>query len=1276
MLRGKKKLNKSIFVSSTFRDMQAERDAMRDYVLPKVNEFASRYGRTIELIDLRWGVDTAAVSEEEQNNKVLRTCLDEIERSRPFFIGLIGECYGWVPPEADMAEVLEASSFSIDNLNKSVTALEIEYGALRAKKPPVCLFYFRENPDYGILPEPLLRIYRDGEAGLKRLAALKTDIRARFGPDAKSYTAQVSEDGLSVSKEWADMVAGDIITKLRAEWGEAAKDPPDWRQREQDIQNAFRESRTEFFMGRSAAVAEMRDFCLEDDKGKPQMLMLKGEAGSGKSGLLCKVMEEIENDCLLLPFCFGLSPRSSDAENMLRYFIFLLSERLGVEDDSDKIRRFDLLKSRFYGLAHTACETMWVVAVVDGLDQAGGREARQMLWLSEAMPENFRVLCSIIDGPEEDELTRKGGIIRVVLPMGQDDIIGIIRGMSARYHKAIGDRTIGAIMEKRSSTGVQAAQNPLYLSLVVRDLTLMDRHEHAVIDGYMAEGLSQPDALAKYMGERINEMPGDAEGAYLYILDRFERLIGKDFVRLVCGLIAVSETGLRESELKGAFSKAGADFNPADFSWLRHIMGGQFRQGDLQQWDFSHQSLRRALWRDREAELIRLNGYIVEHFIETCYKPYHRYAVHHSFFKCYAIHHLWLADRPDIAAEVLSEADTGHDIYMEALVNVHNKTDEDRDDFLSAVLRAGEKLHARHGLPKVIKLVVSAIAERSSDKYAVSLLETALTLLERIELQNSFMLEYTADCCLILAPKLERQGMKDAANAVYDKALRIAMQSDYNLTVTAMAHKIRLFEECGDFARAEAFLLWMLVRVILNNHKKNKQTPEKKVQLVHAFARAAQFYSCSGMAEKAEPYFYLANYFLDIDYIREARPTDQSELWTWLADYMETLKQKLSVEIYLYKGVAAGEHFYQRDGSAEALRRLSNAYYELGRRAGNRDYVERALDARRLAYKKAPDSHDLAVIDDMTGTLASLRGGREKPGIQDTYGVEKMLDLNPILISRNVYKKAYENGGDTGQLRQFCYALRDAARFLCVGGGRPEGYIAYRKAVAAFAELAEHSDEPGDHELLSSICEESGYMPVREADGKLVRYDDRRWNLFDYNVTKDDGKGRYIRVETPATLYRRVLDIFYGLDGLTPEDERSCADIYKMLYDYVDLYYDGNLLLSGGILVKSIERDADMLEANAMCESIPPLERRKSVQTLSGIAIKTIGFNIELSNNLLLRSGRAWKILCEALAGDEDHHKIAMELYAEMYERAEGMYRRKKEEQRAEAMRRALSGIG
>ena len=38
---------KTLFVSSTFQDMQSERDAIRDIVLPRLNAEAQKYGQSV-----------------------------------------------------------------------------------------------------------------------------------------------------------------------------------------------------------------------------------------------------------------------------------------------------------------------------------------------------------------------------------------------------------------------------------------------------------------------------------------------------------------------------------------------------------------------------------------------------------------------------------------------------------------------------------------------------------------------------------------------------------------------------------------------------------------------------------------------------------------------------------------------------------------------------------------------------------------------------------------------------------------------------------------------------------------------------------------------------------------------------------------------------------------------------------------------------------------------------------------------------------------------------
>lgn len=82
-----------LFVSSTFEDMHAERDHLNRFVFPEVRERCRAIGVDFVAIDLRWGV----TREEAQAHGTLELCRQEVDRCAPFFIGLVGARYGWVP---------------------------------------------------------------------------------------------------------------------------------------------------------------------------------------------------------------------------------------------------------------------------------------------------------------------------------------------------------------------------------------------------------------------------------------------------------------------------------------------------------------------------------------------------------------------------------------------------------------------------------------------------------------------------------------------------------------------------------------------------------------------------------------------------------------------------------------------------------------------------------------------------------------------------------------------------------------------------------------------------------------------------------------------------------------------------------------------------------------------------------------------------------------------------------------------------------------------------
>lgn len=73
---------RSIFVSSTFRDMQVERDLLHTDIIPALNAYAEEYQDYLHFIDLRWGVNTNELDSDESAHKVLKVCLDEIDKSK------------------------------------------------------------------------------------------------------------------------------------------------------------------------------------------------------------------------------------------------------------------------------------------------------------------------------------------------------------------------------------------------------------------------------------------------------------------------------------------------------------------------------------------------------------------------------------------------------------------------------------------------------------------------------------------------------------------------------------------------------------------------------------------------------------------------------------------------------------------------------------------------------------------------------------------------------------------------------------------------------------------------------------------------------------------------------------------------------------------------------------------------------------------------------------------------------------------------------------------
>src|ERR1035441_8662842 len=262
-----------VFISSTFRDMQSERDWLVRFVFPKLRQELLQRRIHLVDVDLRWGVTS------EQD--ALSVCREVVDECRPRFLCVLGGRYGWVPP----------------GKTRSITAEEVQYGVLdRALTDRVYAhFYFRDNDATAAIVETTPGEYREpqGSNGQNQLANFKQAIIAA-GLSPFTYPAQWDNDSrrLIGLQEFEGHVYNDLLTsmksdpELRDRFVMASTAEPDEFEEEHAAMEEFIADHSQHFAlgSRQMVLSELLAHASGTDGSS--YLCLTGAPGSGKSALL------------------------------------------------------------------------------------------------------------------------------------------------------------------------------------------------------------------------------------------------------------------------------------------------------------------------------------------------------------------------------------------------------------------------------------------------------------------------------------------------------------------------------------------------------------------------------------------------------------------------------------------------------------------------------------------------------------------------------------------------------------------------------------------------------------------------------------------------------------------------------------------------------------------------------------------------------------------------------------------------------------------------------
>jgi hypothetical protein len=163
-----------VYLCSGFADMQAERAHLHQVVFPELRRHWGTQGVNVEIVDLRWGANSAEV----EGAATLERALAEVERCRPWFLALLGDRYGPV-----LAQVPEHALRRFPWLRgvdpTSLLEMEIVHGFLLHENPPrPGLFYFRDPAFLIEVPADQRRKYvEENAASAARLVELKQALR-------------------------------------------------------------------------------------------------------------------------------------------------------------------------------------------------------------------------------------------------------------------------------------------------------------------------------------------------------------------------------------------------------------------------------------------------------------------------------------------------------------------------------------------------------------------------------------------------------------------------------------------------------------------------------------------------------------------------------------------------------------------------------------------------------------------------------------------------------------------------------------------------------------------------------------------------------------------------------------------------------------------------------------------------------------------------------------------------------------------------------------------
>jgi len=551
----------SVFISSTFRDMHFERDVLNNTVNARLNRRLSEYNQSVRLLDLRWGVDTSELSEEEATARVLRVCFDGIDSCQPYMIILLGDRYGYIP----------------DNSGLSVTHMEILRGAIRSANPEHVFIYLRET-DYSGMPEDMYRVYREQDsAAISRLDALKAELLQAMPQRCRKYRSRWSDERrLLVSDEFEAMVYADLEADLLEELS--------LKQYRSELHKQLSEN-DEILQDRlQYAYCDQQELAarLEQIQKADMPCGIIGQAGAGKSvymSLLCSALRDAGHPAYIL-FC-GDNAFSASVRNAAEAVLYCMTVCSDADYDFEQnaLLSYDELLQRLLSQRQQVKRRVYIL--LDAVDKCEDGMINFLLWCRRFLSEGITMVFS---SQQTQQITQaEQSFLLSSMTYDRQGLQAMTHSLLRRYGKAINDTLIEQISAK--------ATTPLQLHVLLLRLLNLSSKDFAAIE-QQGGGMT---AINGYLQGLIAEASSD-EGQLLedYLRSLQEGSANPDFDLILLSLLTFTDRGLQETDLHALIANTTLQWVQLDYMEFLARYAFLIRVRESGRLDISHDVIRRS----------------------------------------------------------------------------------------------------------------------------------------------------------------------------------------------------------------------------------------------------------------------------------------------------------------------------------------------------------------------------------------------------------------------------------------------------------------------------------------------------------------------------------------------------------------------------------------------------------------------------------------------------------------------------------------------------------